>query len=158
MATSTPRGQWIHALSALPRRIVFDSARRLTLDAQVQPQALAQAGLAMLRVREGALGEVFNLGEIPLATAQVEVVDDDGRKSRGAAQVMDASAEYAQALAILDAIMAGNLRGAHEVVELIESGLALRRAEASQREAMLARTRVDFSLLSPATGRADDDE
>lgn len=141
------RTAWIRALTALPAEEIktlvagFDSAW------QIRHRALPQAGLGLLKLRDGAFDEAFYLGEFPLASAYVVVSLPDGRKAEGAAQVMDDDLELAEALAVCDAVLANRLPGWEAVRARVERGMAQRAEEERIRKAMLTKTRVDFSLL-----------
>ncbi|MDY6943570.1 MAG: phosphonate C-P lyase system protein PhnG [Pseudomonadota bacterium] len=151
------QSQWLRALSSVPRQAVSDLTGELTASWEVRHTTLPQAGLAMVRMTDGGLGEPFYLGEIPLATARVEIrTHRDGAGVEGAAQVMDDSTEFARQLAVCDAVVAHRLPGWERVVELMASGERQADEETRRRKAMLAKTRVDFSLLD-ATGADDDD-
>jgi len=125
-------------------------AQRLAEGWQVRLLAPAQGGLAMLRLVDGALSEPFNLGEIPFARAHVELLLPSGTRAEGAAQVMHGDPEFARSLATLDAIAAGDLPGAHEVLATIQRGAALLANADLARKATLAATKVDFSLMTSA--------
>ena len=131
-------------------------ALRLTKDCIVTYPVLPQAGLAMLQLEEGALGTAFYLGEFPLAKCEVSLQLADGRQVTGAAQIMDDRVEFAQALAVLDAILAHQLLGCDEAQVLLSAGMKKIADDEAIRQRMLAQTRVDFSMLSVAQGEDDD--
>lgn len=131
-------------------------ALRLTKDYIVTYPVLPQTGLAMLQLEEGALGTAFYLGEFPLAKCEVSLQLSDGRQVNGAAQIMDDRVEFAQALALLDAVLAHQLPGCDEAQILLNLGMKKIADEEAIRQRMLAQTRVDFSMLS-VTEEDDDD-
>ena len=153
--TNLPREQWVHALSALPEARLQAVVDALPADLRVSPKALPQAGLGMLKMRDSAFGDAFYLGEFPLAGCWVTVTTPEGRSIEGAAWIMDDRTEYAEQLALCDAVMAGRLPGWEAVAELLDHGMRERARRASERKAMLARTKVDFSLLDDV---GDDDD
>ncbi|MCG8123513.1 MAG: phosphonate C-P lyase system protein PhnG, partial [Candidatus Thiodiazotropha taylori] len=55
--------------------------------------------------------------------------------------------ERAEQLAVCDAVMTGRLPGWQKVEALLQEGSARREQISRERKAMLARTKVDFSLL-----------
>jgi alpha-D-ribose 1-methylphosphonate 5-triphosphate synthase subunit PhnG len=144
---SYPRRDWPRLFLSLPPQQIKDAVRTLTEPCRVDDQALPQSGLALLQLRDGALAEPYYIGETPLSRAQVTVIDKNGKKGVGAAQILDDRASLAKDVAILDAILANGLNG-HEIIEhLLEEGAhQLARNEASRR-ALIERTRVDFALL-----------
>ncbi len=149
-----PRSQWLRALTAHPRSTVMALASLAASGCSVRTIAPAQAGLALLTLRDAVLGERFHLGEVPLVEARVEITTPDGRSGRGAARVLDDDADLASALAVCDAVLAADLPGAAEVRRLVEEGALRRTAAEDRRRALLDRTRVDFALLG--TTREDD--
>jgi alpha-D-ribose 1-methylphosphonate 5-triphosphate synthase subunit PhnG len=60
--------------------------------------------------------------------------------------------ERAEELALCDAVLAARLPGWRQVYELLQEGMARRAENSRERKAMLARTRVDFSLLDDVGG------
>lgn len=151
-----PRKDWLRALMTQPFKEVEALASRLTQDYIVRYLVLPQAGLAMLQLEEGALGTAFYLGEFPLAKCEVSLQLADGRQVSGAAQIMDDRVEFAQALALLDAVLAHQLPGCNEAQILLNAGMKKIADEEAIRQRMLAQTRVDFSMLS-VTEEDDDD-
>jgi alpha-D-ribose 1-methylphosphonate 5-triphosphate synthase subunit PhnG len=114
---------------------------------QIRPMALPQAGLGMLKLRDTALNDAFYLGEFPLASCHLEITTDRGEVAEGASLVMDDRVERAEWLAICDALLAARLPGWESVEVLLQAGSAKQDQADLERKAMLARTRVDFSLL-----------
>lgn len=147
---SADRSVWVHALTAHPPSTVIALARKLASDWTLSQGELPQSGLGMLKLVDGALHEAYFLGEFPLARCHLRIGLPDGREASGAAWVMGDDAELAEALAVLDAVLAGDLPGRHEALELVSAGLGLREAVERERHALLAATRVDFSLLGSA--------
>ncbi len=149
------RSQWLRALSALDADRLTAQIAALTEGWQITPRALPQSGLAMVKIQESTGGEPFFLGEIPLTTAWLELRSPDGRQAEGAAQIMADNLDQARALAICDGILAAKLSG-HEIISaLVRQGWQRCQAAERKRMAMLARTRVDFSLLDDV-GESDE--
>ncbi|MCW8901930.1 MAG: phosphonate C-P lyase system protein PhnG [Gammaproteobacteria bacterium] len=141
------RTLWVSALSALPSNELIEITSKLSEGWTLRPKSVPQAGLGMLQIKDSAFHQAFYLGEFPLASAWLEVTTLDGRRAEGAAQVMDDCIEIAEALALCDAILSAQLPGWEKVSMMIEKGLTLRNTINKERKMMLARTRVDFSLL-----------
>jgi alpha-D-ribose 1-methylphosphonate 5-triphosphate synthase subunit PhnG len=148
------REEWVSALSAVPEAALREVVDAFPATWTVRPKALPQAGLGMLKMRDSALGEPFYLGEFPLTTCWVKVTTETGDVAEGAALVMDDRIERAEKMALCDAVLASRLPGWEQVMELVKQGAERRRDIARERKSMLARTRVDFSLLDDV---GDDD-
>lgn len=144
------RTAWISALKALPTNNLLALTTKLSEDWMLRPKSVPQSGLGMMKLKDSAFNEAFYLGEFPMSTAWLEVTTPDGHKAEGAAQVMDDNIEIAEALALCDAVLSSELPGWQQVYSMVEQGLAIREKTNRERKVMLARTRVDFSLLDNA--------
>jgi len=142
-----PREDWVSAMSAVPEQKLAHVANSFPKDWKVTPKALPQEGLGLLKMRDSALGDAFYLGEFPLATCWLSITTKDGTSAEGAATVMDDRIERAEQMALCDAVLSAHLPGWEAVEQLIEEGCERRHSTARERKSMLARTRVDFSLL-----------
>lgn len=142
------RSLWIKALTAHAEETINDLAESLAKNWQVNYTVLPQSGLSLLTLEDGVFQQPYYLGEIPIANASIELQDDQGNKFNGAAQYLGDSKDFAVALAVCDAVMAHQLAGWEQVAELIEQGMEKRHLRDLQRGAILAKTKVDFSLLS----------
>lgn len=151
------RAQWSLLLLACPAESVRVLARSLCEQHQVQDIQLPQSGLALLKLRDSAQGDAYYPGEVPLAIAHVRVTTADGASFEGAAQLLDDRASLARAIAVLDAVLAAQLPGHEKTQALLTTGAARLAEQAAQRRALLASTRVDFSLLG-TTEEENDDE
>lgn len=139
--------QWLRSLTALNPETVIQLASQLAKDWKVSYEAIPQKGLSLLQLQDSVFKEPYYLGEIPLSTAQVRLENADGQSYQGGVQVMSDLPDFATSLAICDAIFSNELIGCEQVAELIDRGRAIRQEEDRLRGAMLAKTRVDFSLL-----------
>jgi alpha-D-ribose 1-methylphosphonate 5-triphosphate synthase subunit PhnG len=148
------REQWVSALSIVPEQSLESLAKSFPKSWKVAPKALPQSGLGMLKLRDTTQGEAFYLGEFPLATCWLSVTTEAGECAEGAAMVMDDRVDRAEQMALCDAVLSAHLPGWEKVAALIEQGMELRTRQARERKAILARTRVDFSLLDDV---GDDD-
>jgi len=148
--------QWQRALSTRPVERLQALVRELVEqgDWQLQPKALPQTGLGMLQLTDSALQDNYNLGEFPLSSAWLVISLPDGRSVEGAAQLMDDRAGLAESLAVCDAVLRHRLPGWERIEDELATGLAALAAQDRERDAMLATTRVDFSLLDSV----DDDD
>ncbi len=141
------RTQWVSALTAQPSDKLLAITAELSNDWSIRPKSLPQSGLGMLKLKDSAFEEPFYLGEFPLASAWLEIKTAEGVVVQGAAQVMDDRVEIAEALAICDAVLSAQLPGWEKIAELLEHGMARRKATQRERKQILASTQVDFSLL-----------
>lgn len=142
-----PREDWVSAMSAVSEEKLAQVANSFPKDWKVTPKALPQEGLGLLKMRDSALGDAFYLGEFPLATCWLSITTLDGTAAEGAATVMDDRIERAEQMALCDAVLSARLPGWEAVAQLIQEGRERRRSMARERKSMLAKTRVDFSLL-----------
>ena len=142
-----PREEWLSALSAVPEAALDRVAQSFPNTWKIRPKALPQTGLGMLKMRDAALGDAFYLGEFPLATCWVTVTTDDCVTAEGAALLMDDRIERAEQLALCDAVLSAGLPGWEAVANLVAQGTRRRHEIQCERKSMLARTRVDFTLL-----------
>lgn len=143
-----PREQWVRALTAHPPQTLIDLADTLGRPWRITYDTLPETGLTLLQLADSVFHHPYYLGELPLSTASVVLSDADGQPWPGAAQVMSDVPNLATALAVCDALLAHRLEGWPQVAELVQQGMAQRQQDLAQRGAMLAKTRVNFSLLS----------
>jgi alpha-D-ribose 1-methylphosphonate 5-triphosphate synthase subunit PhnG len=148
------RGTLGACLLAAERDEVLGVAGTLVAGFSVIPLQPAESGLALMQWRDSVLHQAFFLGEVPISRAAIALVDAQERRFEGGAVVMADDADLAYALAVLDAVWAHRLPGAELVDSLAASGESARARIRAERQAMLKRTRVDFSLLS----QADDED
>jgi alpha-D-ribose 1-methylphosphonate 5-triphosphate synthase subunit PhnG len=147
-----PRESWTRALVAVPEARLAALVNDLASAWQIRPLTLPQAGLGMLKLRDSAFNDPFYLGEFPLACCAIRVTTESGATVEGAAQVMDDRLDRVEQLALCDAILAGRLPGWRQLYALLQEGERLLEQTRIERKAMLARTRVDFSLLDDVGG------
>ena len=150
--TELDRSAWVSALMALPVEVLLSVTEELSRGWKVTPKAIPQSGLAPVKLRDSALGELFYLGEIPLSLAWIEVKTPEGIVVEGAARVMDDRMEVVEALALCDAILSAELPGWKLVTEMLEEGIEILNETIKERTQMLASTQVNFSLLNEAGG------
>ncbi len=151
------RSVWTHALSAVPENDLKTVADKLKVGHDISHLAIPEEGLGLLKIKDSAFGDHYYIGEFPVASAHVQLRDQQGRMFEGGAHVMHDSAAYAADLAVCDAALANQLPGWETVAELLEEGMRIRRQEEQGRKAMLARTRVSFDLLSTAKEEENED-
>lgn len=142
---------------ALPEDEVLAIAASIAGQYTIEDIKLPQAGLGLMQVMDSVLNEGYFLGEIPLATAHVVLTDAQQNRTEGAAQIMHSEAALARAIAIIEAVVSARLAGHEAVTQLLARGLTVLTAQKSSRKKMLARTRVDFSLLSSTEEDGEDE-
>ena len=152
--THEPRGQWPRLWLAAPRAALLAEGERLRALGEIRHLALPQNGLALLPLVDGAFHDSFNLGEIPLASAQLSIHTPDGREARGASCVMHDDMALVETLALADAALSASWPEAESLAALLAQGRAAVDEVALQRKALLAATTVDFALL----GETEDDD
>jgi alpha-D-ribose 1-methylphosphonate 5-triphosphate synthase subunit PhnG len=152
--TPAPRNQWPRLLLAVPAAAVRALAEQLTHSLQVEDLHLPQSGLGLLSLRDSALNDAYFPGEIALSRAHVRVTAGDGTPVEGAAQLLDDRASLARAIAVIDAVLAGQLPGFAAALPLLQAGQERLDADKRVRQALLSTTRVDFSLI----GTEQDDD
>jgi alpha-D-ribose 1-methylphosphonate 5-triphosphate synthase subunit PhnG len=145
--TNIPREEWVSAMRAVPEQALSRVVHSFPKEWKVTPKALPQEGLGLLKMRDSALGDAFYLGEFPLASCWLSVTTSEGATAEGAAIVMDDRVERAEHMALCDAVLSAQLPGWEGVASLIDEGRRQQEIVARERKSMLARTRVNFSLL-----------
>ncbi len=151
------RHLWVHALSAIPEYDLKSATDKAKSIYTVRHLTLPEEGLGLLKMKDGALGEHYYLGEFPVASAHIELIDEKrNRTVEGGAHVMHDSADYAADLAVCDALLTARWPGWEDVARLLEVGMQKRREKEQRRKSMLARTRVNFDLLSEVKEEHDD--
>ncbi len=151
-----PRRDWPKALACQSKQTLKALLDEWGTQWTIRPVQLTQTGLAMLQLRDSAFNDPYFLGEVPLASAWVELVTGDGERVQGAAQLLDDDSEKIELLAVCDAVLAHQLSGWQALHQLLEMGLQQLSEQQAVRNAMLAKTRVDFALLNAAEDDDDD--
>jgi alpha-D-ribose 1-methylphosphonate 5-triphosphate synthase subunit PhnG len=147
-----PRGQWSRLWALADRAEVCAAARELASGLRLEPVAPPESGLVLLALRDGVAGVPFHLGDMPAARVAVRLRTGDGRSAEGGAIVGGEDLELAQAIAVLDAVLAHGLPGSERARASLRRGAA-RAAEIDRRRALLlARTRVDFQGFAELAG------
>ena len=147
----------IESLMRVEKTRIQAITTRISKNWSVRPVALPQAGLGLLKLQDGAFHESFYLGEFPLATAHIAILTDpDGEEVEGAASMMTDDAKMVEALAMCDAVLTHQLDGWQEIQNLVAEGKEIEKQTTIRRNAMLEKTRVDFSLLDEAGSEHED--
>lgn len=139
----------------MPAPQVIDLAKALSKQHRIEDLSLAQSGLGLMPLNDSALNDTYFLGELPLAQSHVRVIDADGQEAEGGVLILDDRIGMARSMAILDAVLAGHLRGHELVAALVNKGWEEVQRVSRERQAILSATRVDFSLLGTAEEEED---
>jgi alpha-D-ribose 1-methylphosphonate 5-triphosphate synthase subunit PhnG len=151
---NTPaRGNWPYALSAISKEKLKRAVEEICLNWEIKPKTLPQSGLGLLQLKESALSENFFLGEFPVSSAYITITLPNGDKIEGASIIMSDDPELAERLAICDAVLSAKLSGHEQIDAFVQEGLRIREEQQKVRNAMLASTQVDFSLLDTVEER-----
>lgn len=115
---------------------------------QVRHKRMPKSGLGMMRFRESVMAQAFNLGEVPMSSAHIELVDTSGHVHEGGSVILRDHEVLAIAIAVCDAVLAGGLDEDGAVQQLVDEGLKVTSEDAKLRRAMLERSRVSFALMN----------
>lgn len=143
-------------LCAADRAQVLRTAEQLCEGLQRTPLIPPESGLALLPWRDAVMHQPFYLGEVPMSRAAVALTNHCGQRIEGGAALMADDLPLAEALAVLDAVWAHQWPGADHVAALAAQGQQALDQRRTARHTLLARTRVDFSLLSQADDPAEE--
>jgi alpha-D-ribose 1-methylphosphonate 5-triphosphate synthase subunit PhnG len=108
----------------------------------------SETGLVMVRGRIGGTGQPFNLGEMTMTRAAVQLVDTTGAVTHtGFGHVAGCSAKHAELVALFDALLQNPDLHDELVSHVIEVLAARQAAEKAARAENLAATKVDFFTM-----------
>ena len=155
-STLPPRSQWMRCLLAVPIETIHETAQEIANHYVVSHYQRPEAGLSMLQMQEPNKGDRFFLGELPMATAAVTLVDGHGKDHHGAAVMVHHDGSVAVSAAIIDAALAADLPHCESARDLVEKGHNVVLQEAAVRSSLLEETTVDFQLLEAEDDDDDD--
>lgn len=138
-------------LMAAKRDEVLGLAEQLAEGWQLSPlqaSGISENGLALLQWQDSVMHQRFFLGEIPISSAALAMTDSHGKSYEGGAIIMKEDSQLVQAIAVMDIVWRHQLPGFEQIAKLVATGALVRSQNDSVRKQILARTRVDFSLLS----------
>jgi len=147
---TSARRQRILALT--PRDRLAEQWARLGITPDYRCVRGPEVGMAMVRGRMGGTGNAFNLGEMTLTRASVQLIDEDGKAADtdtvlGHGWVKGRDPQHAELIALVDACAKRlDWEAAIEegLVAPLEQALDAERHEQAQRAAA---TRVDFFTM-----------
>lgn len=155
--TVIPRGDWLRCWSMLDAGEIEATVASLGDGWQIKDLRKPRSGLALMQLRDGALGDCFYPGEIPWSRAHVSIKDPDGKCGEGAADCMDDRATHVRNLAIFDGVLGNRLSCWERVSALLDKGHQQWLSRQGQRDALLEKTRVEFSRLDTTDAEDEDD-
>jgi alpha-D-ribose 1-methylphosphonate 5-triphosphate synthase subunit PhnG len=108
----------------------------------------AETGLLMVRGRIAGAGQQFNLGEMTMTRAAVQLLDDVGdAQQTGFGHVAGRSARHAELVAVFDALLQDPQRHDAVAAGVVAPLAARQRATKAAQAAKVAATRVDFFTM-----------
>lgn len=107
-----------------------------------------ETGLVMLRGRIGGTGQPFNVGEMTMTRAAVQLLDDAGQvRQTGFGHVAGRSARHAELVALFDALLQDPARRAAILAQVIKPLAAAQEARKTERAAKVLASKVDFFTM-----------
>lgn len=107
-----------------------------------------ETGLVMLRGRIGGTGQPFNLGEMTMTRATVQLLDAAGQVSHaGFGHVTGRSARRAELVALFDAMLQDPARHAALARDVVAPLAARQQAAKAARSAKVMASKVDFFTM-----------
>lgn len=152
------RTRWAAALLNVQPDEVICLAEAIAERFGVRHKRVPKSGLGMMRLRDSVMAQAFNIGEVPMSTAHVELIDPSGKVHEGGASILRDHEALAVAIAVCDAVLAGGLDQDGQVQQLIDQGLSTMADDSRLRRAMLDRSRVSFALMNQDTPAGNDDD
>ena len=142
------RQRWLRVLALSPEAVLEERWQAVADKPAYRALRPPQIGLAMIRGRIGGSGEPFNLGEMTMTRAAVQIGGDNGCGAIiGHGHVAGRRPRHAELVALFDALLQDKRRGAavqHAVIAPLAAALAERHAAEA---AHVAPSRVEFFTM-----------
>jgi alpha-D-ribose 1-methylphosphonate 5-triphosphate synthase subunit PhnG len=138
------RRRWMGILAKSPRERLERAWEALAGKPQYRLSRAPEIGLAMVRGRIGGTGEPFNLGEMTMSRAAVQIEGPQGGTLTGYGYVAGRDRRHAELGALFDALLQG---GDERVAALVEDLAAELAAARAAKAAKVAPSRVEFFTL-----------
>jgi alpha-D-ribose 1-methylphosphonate 5-triphosphate synthase subunit PhnG len=107
-----------------------------------------ETGLVMLRGCVGGTGQPFNLGEMTMTRAAVQLLDDTGdTRQTGFGHVAGRSGRHAELVALFDALLQVPARHDMAAAQVVGPIAARQQASTAAQAAKAAATKVDFFTM-----------
>ncbi len=117
----------------------------------IRRMQLSESGLYLLQMADSVQGDPFILADVPVSMASVGLYcreEDDFHL--GTAVIMRDDPALAEYIAVGDAVLRNRLEGWESWADLVEIGMIRLNQTRNDRRGILARSRVDLSMLSQA--------
>jgi len=147
---SSPQGEnsrrkrWMAVLARAPRRQIEEAYANLAGKPDYRILRPAEVGLVMVRGRVGGNGRAFNVGEMTLTRASVELPDG----TIGHGYLAGRDTRKAELIAVFDALLQRDGGDVALLRELVDREEARQSGRSLQRMAKVAATRVDFVTMT----------
>ena len=139
------RQRWLAVLAKTPAAALEAAWQRLADKPQYRVLRRAETGLVMLRGRIGGSGRPFNLGEMTMTRAAVQLLDTVGNaRQTGFGHVAGRSARHAELIALFDAMLQDPDRQNSLSRHIIEPLAAQYRQTKAAQTAKVMASKVDF--------------
>ena len=147
MKNEVPEEFWVVSLREVSTEELSDLLDFLKKDLEIKVLQLPESGLDLIKMRDSVLGEAFYLGELSVSQCQVEVHSLIGDETQvGFCKIMEDSPQLAESFAIFDALL--RMEISFPILdEFLVCGYKIWQEKQEKRKEILARTKVDFSLL-----------
>lgn len=142
------RQRWLAILAKAPLAELEAAWQALTAKPPYRVLRAGEVGLVMVRGRIGGTGQPFNLGEMTMTRAAVQLSDDDGRVAyTGFGHVAGRSGRRAELVALFDAMLQDPARGDRLMHDIVEPLAARQLAAKAAAGAKVAASKVDFFTM-----------
>lgn len=144
----TARQAWLAVLAKAPLAELESAWEALAEKPAYRRLRPGETGLVMLRGRIGGTGQPFNLGEMTMTRAAVQLLDAAGEVSHaGFGHVAGRSARRAELVALFDAMLQDPARHAALAAEVVAPLAKRQRVATAARAAKVAASKVDFFTM-----------
>jgi alpha-D-ribose 1-methylphosphonate 5-triphosphate synthase subunit PhnG len=142
------RRQWLAVLAKSGLGELEAAWDALSEKPSYRPLRHAEIGLVMVRGRIGGTGQPFNLGEMTMTRAAIQLTDSGGAVTQtGFGHVAGRAPRRAELVALFDALLQDPVQHA-AIAATVVAPLAARQAAATQvRAGEVAATKVDFFTM-----------
>jgi alpha-D-ribose 1-methylphosphonate 5-triphosphate synthase subunit PhnG len=147
-AALTARQQWLAVLAKAPLDRLEAAWAALADKPAYRVLRGSEIGLVMVRGRIGGTGQPFNLGEMTMTRAAIQLLDAAGRVTHtGFGHVAGRSARRAELVALFDALLQDPVRCAGIESAVVAPLAAQQRAAKGATTAKVMASKVDFFTM-----------
>jgi alpha-D-ribose 1-methylphosphonate 5-triphosphate synthase subunit PhnG len=141
------RRHWMAVLALSPESELEGRWQALADKPPHRDLRAAELGTAMVRGRVGGTGEPFNLGEMTMTRAAVQLIGDDGATTTGFGHVAGRRPRHAELAALFDAMLQLPARQDAVLAAVIAPLAAAIEARRAAHAAAVAPSRVEFFTM-----------